>query len=54
MTANIVHRFNPDGSSNKSYVDMLDEDKPLAGQKFACISFVSPEQIIKNRELFIN
>ena len=52
MSANIVHRFNPDGTSNKSYVDMLDEDKPLAGQKFACISFVSPEQIIKNRELF--
>ena len=33
-------------------VDLLDEDKPIAGQKFACISFVSPEQHIKNRELF--
>ena len=52
VNKNVVHRFNPDGSSNKSYVDMLDEDKPIAGQKFACISFVSPEQIIKNRELY--
>lgn len=49
---NIVHRLNENGSSNKNYVDMLDEDKPLAGQKFACVSFISPEQIIKNRELY--
>jgi hypothetical protein len=31
---------------------MLDEDKPIAGQKFTCVSFVSPEKIIKARELF--
>lgn len=49
---NVVTRFNQDGSSNKNYVDMLDEDKPIAGQKFACVSFISPEQIIKNRELY--
>ena len=30
-----------DGSSNPKYVDVLDEDKPLAGQKFSCISFLS-------------
>ena len=33
-------------------VDLLDEDKPLAEQKFACLSFVSPEYIIKNKQLF--
>ena len=49
---NITYRTNPDGTSNPKYVDMLDEDKPLAGQKFTCVSFVSPEQIIKSRELF--
>ena len=49
---NIVRRINKDGSANKNYVDMLDEDKPIAGQKFACVSFVSPEQIIKSREMF--
>lgn len=38
--------------SKKIYVDLLDEDKPIAGQKFACISFVSPENIIKQKELF--
>jgi hypothetical protein len=34
-------------------VDLLDEDKPIAEQKFACLSFVSPEQIIKNKELYV-
>ena len=33
-------------------VDLLDEDKPIAGQKFSCISFVSPENHIKQRELY--
>ena len=49
---NITYRVNPDGSANPKYVDMLDEDKPIAGQKFTCVSFVSPEKIIKSRELF--
>ena len=33
-------------------VDLLDEDRPIAGQKFVCVSFVSPEKHIKQRELF--
>jgi hypothetical protein len=49
---NITYRVNPDGSENPKYVDMLDEDKPVAGQKFTCVSFVSPEKVLKNRELF--
>ena len=49
---NITYRVNSDGSANPKYVDMLDEDKPIAGQKFTCVSFVSPEKIIKSRELF--
>ena len=28
-------------------------DAPIAGQKFACLSFVSPENILKKRELFL-
>ena len=48
----ITYRTSPDGTANPKYVDMLDEDKPLAGQKFTCVSFVSPEKIIKTRELF--
>ena len=34
------------------YVDLLDEDKPLAGQKFVCVSFVSPEKVLKQKEMF--
>jgi hypothetical protein len=34
-------------------VDLLDEDRPIAEQKFACLSFVSPEFIIKNKNLFL-
>lgn len=31
---------------------MLDEDKPIANQKYACISFVSPENILKSRDIY--
>ena len=41
-----------DGSLNPKYVDLLEEDKPLAGQKFTCISFVSPENILKQKNVF--
>ena len=51
-TKNFETRVKSDGSLNAKYVDMLDEDKPIAGQKFTCVSFVSPETIIKRRELF--
>ena len=34
-------------------IDLLDEDKPIAGQKFVCLSFISPEDIIKNKEMFL-
>ena len=40
------------GNANPKYVDLLEEDKPIAGQKFACISFVSPENILKQKELY--
>lgn len=43
----------PDGKPNPKYVDLCDEDQPIAGQKFACLSFISPEKIIKQRELFL-
>jgi hypothetical protein len=40
------------GSINPKYVDLLEEDKPIAGQKFACLSFVSPESIIEQKDHF--
>ena len=39
-------------SKSEKYVDLLDEDKPIAGQKFVCLSFVSPEKILKQKEMF--
>ena len=45
-------RFNLGGTSNPKYVDLLDEDKPLSGQRYACLSFISPEKILKERDLF--
>lgn len=45
-------RTNTDGSVNPKYVDVLEEDKPVAGQKFTCISFISPEKIIEDKKLF--
>lgn len=40
------------GTINSKYVDVLDEDKQIAGQKFVCISFISPEKIVKQKEIF--
>ena len=40
------------GKQNSKYVDLLEEDKPIAGQKFTCVSFVSPENILKQKEIF--
>jgi hypothetical protein len=44
--------MNADGTPNKKYVDVLDEDRAIANQKFACVSFVSPETTLKKREIF--
>ena len=41
------------GKPNPKYVDLCDEDAPIAGQKFACLSFVSPDKILKKREMFL-
>jgi len=40
------------GKPNPKYVDMLEIDKPIAGQNFVCMSFVSPEKILKQKEIF--
>jgi len=43
----------PNGKANPQYVDLCDEDTPIAGQKFACMSFISPENVLKRRETFL-
>jgi len=41
------------GEPNPKYIDLCDEDQPISGQKFACMSFISPEKILKKREVFL-
>ena len=33
-------------------IDYLDVDEPIPGQNFVCLSFVSPESLIKDKEAF--
>mgnify|MGYP003335920126 CR=1 FL=1 len=40
------------GKPNPKYVDVLTEDKPIAGQHWACVSFISPEKILKQKNIF--
>ena len=40
------------GKPNPKYVDLLDVDKSIAGQNFGCFSFITPEKILKKKELF--
>jgi hypothetical protein len=41
------------GTPNPKYVDVLDEDAGISGQKFTCISFLSPEKILEKRESYL-
>ena len=47
-----VRKNKKNGTPNPKYVDLLDVDKPIAGQAFGCFSFISPEKILKQREMF--
>ena len=46
------NKLTKDKKENPKYVDLLEEDKPIANQKFVCVSFVSPEKILKQKEMF--
>ena len=46
-------KLNKDGKPNPKYIDVCDEDQPIAGQKFVCMSFISPEKVLKQRELYL-
>ena len=41
----------PSGVKNPKYIDLLDEDKAVAGQKFACIYFIIPDKILKKKHI---
>ena len=50
MSKSYEKKTGKNGKANPKYVDLLEEDKPVAGQKFVCMSFVSPEKILKQKE----
>ena len=49
----VEFKLDNNGKKNPKYVDLCDEDPIIAGQKFVCVSFISPETILKKRELFL-
>ena len=46
-------RILANGEKNPKYVDVLDEDEGIAGQRFSCMSFLSPDKLLEKRELFL-
>ena len=40
-------------SSKDVVEDFLEVDQPVPGQNFVCLSFISPEKIIKRREALL-
>jgi hypothetical protein len=52
MTDFFKKKLNSDGTENPQYVDLLEVDKHIAGQKFGCFSFITPEKILKQKEMF--
>ena len=40
-------------NSNDILEDFLDVDQPIPGQNFCCLSFISPENVLRNKELYI-
>lgn len=48
----MTQKLDKNGEPNPKYIDLLDEDPTLAGQKFICMSFATPEDIIKQKEMF--
>ena len=33
--------------------DYLEQDDPIRGQNYACVSFISPEDVIKSKESYV-
>ena len=52
-TTNVQYPNLSNGKKNPKYIDLCDEDPPIAGQKFVCVSFIAPEEILKRRELYL-
>jgi hypothetical protein len=49
---NFERRVHANGEVNSKYIDLLDVDPPIAGQSYCLLSFLSPEKILKQKEMF--
>ena len=49
---NFERRTMKNGAPNPKYVDLLDVDAPIAGQSYCLLSFLSPEKILKQKEMY--
>jgi len=45
-------KITKDGKPNPKYIDLLNEYPVISSQLYGCYSFVSPEKIIKQKEVF--
>lgn len=41
------------GTLNPKYIDVLSEDPPIHGQKYVSVSFISPEKILKQLDMYM-
>ena len=39
-------------TENNEIEDYLEEDKPIPGQKYVCLSFISPEKVLENKKIY--
>ena len=51
-TINFERRTTKSGAPNSKYVDLLDVDASIAGQSYCLLSFLSPEKILKQKEMY--
>jgi hypothetical protein len=47
-----IEKKQKNGKPNPKYKDLLTEDKIISEQQFVCLSFVSPEKILKQKNVF--
>ena len=41
-----------DGRITTKEVDYLEQDEPIRNQNFVCLSFISPEEVLINKERY--
>ena len=46
-------KMTSNNKTNTKYVDLLAEDPVIPNQQYGCYSFVSPENIIKQKDVFM-